>query len=315
MKRKKIRGRLKVNANNQHTEDIRDLLKAKKDRVDEALNHHLSLEAGYPETLIESIKYSLFSGGKRLRPILVLAAGEAVGGSEEPLLPFACAMEMIHTYSLIHDDLPSMDDDDYRRGRLTNHKVYGEAVAVLAGDALLTLAFKLMTGPGMNDDLKPKPVIKAIREIADAAGLGGMVGGQVVDILSEGAAPDQETVNTIHEKKTGALIKACTAVGGLLAGGSEQEIEALKSYGGKIGLAFQIIDDILDIEGEKEALGKDIGKDQEKNKTTYPAVYGLDESKEKAVILIKQGIASLEMFGEKASFLRGIAAFILMRKS
>lgn len=311
----KIRRRPKVNTDNQHTEEIQDLLKAKKDRVDEALDHYLSLETGHPETLIESMKYSLFSGGKRLRPILVLAAGEALGKNEEPLLPFACAMEMIHTYSLIHDDLPSMDDDDYRRGRLTNHKVYGEAVAVLAGDALLTLAFKLMTEPGTNGNLRSEAVIKAIREISDAAGLAGMVGGQVVDILSEGAAPDKETVNTIHQKKTGALIRACTAVGGLLAGGSEKETEALKSYGEKIGLAFQIIDDILDIEGEKEALGKDTGKDQEKNKMTYPAVYGLDESKQKAEDLIEESIASLEIFGEKASFLRGIASFILKRKS
>jgi geranylgeranyl diphosphate synthase type II len=309
------KGRLKVSRDNSQQEKIKDLLRSKKETVDEALKRYLSSETGYPETLLESIKYSLFSGGKRLRPILVLASGEMVGGKEEALLPFACAVEMIHTYSLIHDDLPSMDDDDYRRGRLTNHKVYGEAVAILTGDALLTLAFKQMTEPGVLRNFKAGPVLRAVNEIAAAAGGGGMVGGQVADILSEGKPVNREDVDYIHEKKTGALIRASALIGALLAGGTEKELDAVRIYGEKIGLAFQIIDDILDVEGEEEILGKSVGKDQENSKATYPATYGLEESRKKAAQLIEEGARALDLFGERAFFLQGIAGFILKRRS
>lgn len=305
---------MRINLNSQQEKEIRDYLKAKKELVDKALEKYLAPEKDYPQRILESMRYSLFSGGKRLRPILVLASGQAVGGEEKRLLPFACAVELIHTYSLIHDDLPSMDNDDYRRGRLTNHKVFGEAMAILAGDGLLTLAFEIMTEPGL-DDVKPMLRLKAIYEIASAAGAGGMVGGQAVDIISEGTEVGKDGVNYIHRKKTGALIRASVLAGGFLGEGNKEEIEALSLYGEKIGLAFQIIDDILDIEGERELLGKDTGKDEDNNKATYPAVYGLKESKKKAAKLIKEATQALELFGEKAYILEGIAGFILKRNS
>lgn len=306
---------MKVDLNKEHETEIKESLRAKKGLIYQALEKYVSWEHKYPPRLLESMRYSLFSGGKRLRPILTLAAGEVVGGEEENLLPFACAIELIHTYSLIHDDLPSMDNDDYRRGRLTNHKVFGEAIAILTGDALLTLAFQIITDPALIKNFKPELLLKTINEITAAAGAEGMVGGQAVDILSVGSEVNKDEVNYIHEKKTGALIKASVWAGGFLGGGSKKKIEALSKYGEKIGLAFQIIDDILDIEGEKEVLGKDTDKDRDKNRATYPAIYGLEESKQKAAQLIEEAIKSLKIFGKKAYFLKDIASFILLRKS
>ncbi len=264
-----------------------------------------------PPVIMEAMRYSILAGGKRLRPILALAAYEACGGRAEDIVPCASALEVIHTYSLIHDDLPAMDDDDMRRGRPTNHKVYGEAMAILAGDALLTEAFLMV----LNTDGKAgnKAILEAMRELALASGVQGMVGGQVQDIISEGAEPDAETLNYIHAHKTGALIVASVRMGGILAGAGEKTMEALTAYGRSLGHAFQIVDDVLDVEGDSETLGKPTGSDQEKKKMTYPALYGVGKSMRQAESLIADAMRAIEHLGGKAEPLRGIAKFIITR--
>src|SRR5205809_387248 len=240
------------------------------------------------------MRYSVMAGGKRLRPILVIAGCEAVGGMAERVLPTACALELIHTYSLIHDDLPAMDDDDYRRGRLTNHKVFGEAVAILAGDALLTHAFRLVAGnvDGASD---ARAIADVVAEIAEAAGTDGMVGGQVVDIESEGKTVSAETLDYIHTRKTAALIRASLRVGAMLAGAKPDALKAITRAGEALGLAFQIVDDILDVEGSLEELGKTAGSDQRKQKATYPALHGLEASRRRARQLIEDAKVALEL--------------------
>ncbi len=295
--------------------DIREYLKQKRLQIDAALEKALPPETEYPASLYKAMRYSVFAGGKRLRPILATAAYEALGGKDDTIIPYACALEMIHTYSLIHDDLPAMDDDDYRRGKPTSHRVFGEALAILAGDALLTEAFGLMTRQEVVDGLDGKIVVRVINEVSRAAGVQGMLGGQVVDVESEGEEVDFTTLQWIHLHKTGALIIASVRMGGWLGGAGEKEMTALTTYGEGIGLAFQITDDVLDVEGDKEDLGKKVGVDQERGKATYPAFIGLEQSKAKARELIGEGLKALEIFDPKADPLRGIARFILERRS
>ena len=296
--------------------DLKHYLKERCTLVDAALEKLLPGEGDLPVSLHTSMRYSVFAGGKRIRPILMLAACDAVGGNLDQAMPAACAMEMIHTYSLIHDDLPAMDDDDFRRGNPTNHKVFGEAVAILAGDALLTQAFIAMSDPAYAAKVPPATLLAVISEIGHCAGSYGMVGGQVVDMESEGKADiDLPTVQYIHTHKTGALIKASIKSGALLGAADEQALAALTRYGEVVGLAFQIADDILDIEGTTEQIGKDAGSDEARGKATYPAVVGLPESKKRAAELVDMAIESLADFDEKAEPLREIARYIVSRKS
>jgi len=288
-------------------------LNDRKKRVDKALREYVPPEHTYPTIIFQAVRYSLFAGGKRLRPILCMAAAEALGGDAEDALPVACALEMIHTYSLIHDDLPAMDNDDYRRGILTNHKIFGENIAILAGDALLTEAFRLLAHP---DHLKNIDAIKRldlIHDISEAAGFFGMVGGQVMDVQSEGKEIDMATLHYIHSRKTGAMIVTSIRSGAVLAGGKPTEIEALAHYAAKIGLAFQIADDILNIEGEEKRIGKSTGTDRKRGKATYPALVGIEESRNKGRELLNEALSALISFDEKAEPLRRIARHIVER--
>ena len=296
--------------------DLKSYLKERCRLVDEALDRYLPREDELPSSLHRAMRYSVFAGGKRVRPILMMAACEAAGGNIDQTMAAACAMEMIHTYSLIHDDLPAMDDDDFRRGNPTNHKVFGEATAILAGDALLTEAFILLSNPEVGADLAPRERLAVIQEIARCAGSHGMVGGQVVDMESEGKKDiDLPTVQYIHTHKTGALIKASVKAGAILGGAGEAELAAFTRYGEAIGLAFQIADDILDIEGTTEEIGKDAGSDEERGKATYPAVVGLADSKRRAAELTDMALTALDLFDAKADPLREIAQYVVYRKS
>ncbi|BDV43340.1 farnesyl-diphosphate synthase [Geotalea uraniireducens] len=296
--------------------DLKGYLKERCVLVDNALEKLLPGENDLPSSIHRAMRYSVFAGGKRVRPVLMLAACEAVGGVLEDALPAACAMEMIHTYSLIHDDLPAMDDDDFRRGRPTNHKVFGEAIAILAGDALLTEAFIALGAPEYVARVGAERLVPATREIAFCAGSRGMVGGQVVDMESEGKSDiDLATVQYIHTHKTGALIKASVKSGAILGGADDAALAAMTKFGETIGLAFQIADDILDIEGTTEQIGKDAGSDQARGKATYPAVMGLAESKRRARELVEIALDALSAFGEEAEPLREIARYIVARES
>jgi geranylgeranyl diphosphate synthase type II len=260
------------------------------------------------------MRYSLLAGGKRLRPVLVLAAGEAFGADTDDLMPAACAIEMIHTYSLIHDDLPAMDNDDLRRGRPTCHKAFGEAVAILAGDALLSQAFRVLASdaPGRNAGRQ----VQVIREVATAAGtVEALIGGQMADIESEGKNVDATMLEYIHRSKTGAIITASVVVGGLLAGANEDHIEKLRKYGQRIGLAFQIADDILDLTSTSELLGKTPGKDQAANKATYPAIHGIANSEARARELVDEAVEVVSTLNLKTRVLEDIARFIIARSS
>ncbi len=296
--------------------DLKAYLKEQCGRIDAALDAYLPRENELPHNLHKAMRYSVFAGGKRVRPILMLAACQAVGGDTERAVPAACAMEMIHTYSLIHDDLPAMDDDDFRRGNPTNHKVFGEAIAILAGDALLTEAFRLISDPRSVKGCNPSALLILIHEIATCAGSHGMVGGQVVDMESEGK-PDMDlpTVQYIHTHKTGALIKASVVAGALLGGADDNKLAAVTRYGEAAGLAFQIADDILDIEGTTEQIGKDAGSDEARGKATYPAVMGLAAAKHEAQAMMDEAFRALEIFGMEADPLREIATYIVNRKN
>jgi geranylgeranyl diphosphate synthase type II len=286
--------------------------------VDQALDRLVESESRHPITLHKAMRYSLFAGGKRVRPILAIAAAEAVGGRGEDVVAGACAIEMIHTYSLIHDDLPAMDDDDLRRGRPTCHKVYGEAVAILTGDALLTLAFEVLSNSKNYPTNSPAEVILEVtRDIAKAAGSAGMVGGQVIDLEGEGKQLNLAELEYLHIHKTGEMILVSITTGAKLAQTTLkitiEQIGALRSYGEAIGLAFQIADDVLDIEGGEE-IGKPRGSDLKKKKSTYPALLGLSESKSMAWDLCDRAIKALEPLDKKAEPLREIAKFIVYRK-
>ena len=294
--------------------DLAAYVAARVAQVDAALDRVLPPESTPPPTLHRAMRYSVQAGGKRLRPILVIAGAEAVGGGAEQVMETACALELIHTYSLIHDDLPAMDNDDYRRGRLTNHKVFGEAIAILAGDALLTLAFKLIALNGARTG-DARTIAALVTDIADAAGTDGMVGGQVVDIQSEGKAVSADTLDYIHTHKTAALIRASLSAGALLGGATPAQRAAIAACGEALGLAFQIVDDILDVEGSTEELGKTAGKDAQQQKATYPAYHGLEASRAKARTLIEQAKRALDPLGQGAEPIRALADFIFDRRS
>lgn len=294
--------------------NLKTYLAEKRKIVDDALAEYLPVPEGPKAELAEAMNYSLFAGGKRLRPILCIASAEAVGGNHEDVLPVACALEMIHTYSLIHDDLPAMDDDDLRRGKPTNHKIYGEALAILAGDGLLTDAFEIMSLPALLEKAGGRNFQRVISLIARAAGSHGMVAGQAMDMRAEGKKIDSSLMGFIHEHKTGALITASVSSGAILGGASEEYLELLEQYGKDIGLAFQISDDILDIEGNSEQMGKITGVDVQKGKNTYPSIYGMDKSKEMLKDIIDEAIGLLAVFDECAEPLRLIAGYIIERR-
>ncbi|PLY00064.1 MAG: polyprenyl synthetase [Desulfuromonas sp.] len=268
-----------------------------------------------PRRLHEAMHYSMFAGGKRIRPILMLAACEAIGGDVRKVLPAACAIEMIHTYSLIHDDLPAMDDDDFRRGNPTSHRVYGEALAILAGDALLTEAFVLLSDPKSWPEVDSQVVCQVMHLLSAASGAAGMVGGQVVDIESEGQRISQDELEYVHRHKTGALILAALEVGGLIGGAGEAAMTALQDYGKAVGLAFQVADDVLDVVGDQQELGKDVGSDEERGKATYPTLMGLDGACDYAQNLKQKALEALEPLGTEATPLREIARYIVDRTS
>ncbi len=292
--------------------DLDKYLVERTELVNAALKELLVREDEYPKSLHSAVHYSLFAGGKRLRPVLTLAAAEAVGGSIKDALNAACAIECIHTYSLIHDDLPALDDDDVRRGRPTCHKEFGEAMAILAGDALLTAAFELI---GRTDSARHEDVLRVVCEVARAAGSTGMIGGQVVDIESEGGSVPFPVLEYIHIHKTGEMIMAAVRCGGILGGGTERDIDRLTRYARAIGLAFQITDDILDVVGASALMGKTAGADESRGKATYPSHIGMDESKERAAELVGIGIEALAGFDESADPLREIARFVISRRS
>ncbi len=294
--------------------DLKSFLEAHRATVDAALDRVLPPESAPPVTIHRAMRYSVLAPGKRLRPILVLAGAEAVGGRADTVLDTACALELIHAYSLIHDDLPAMDDDDYRRGRLTNHKVFGEAMAILAGDALLTLAFRLIATNAARV-ATPAIVGTVIAEVADAAGTDGMVGGQVVDIESEGKAISADMLDYIHLHKTAALIRAALRVGAQLAGAGAEQVEAISRAGQALGLAFQIVDDILDVEGNLAELGKSAGSDERKQKATYPSLHGLPASKQRARELVEETKRLLTPLGPAAEPIRALADFVFERRS
>jgi geranylgeranyl diphosphate synthase, type II len=314
--------------------DIKPYLAEKRELVDSYLRSYFHSPFS-PSLLHDAVTYSLFAGGKRIRPILALASYEACGGNAPDIIPQATALELIHTYSLIHDDLPAMDDDDLRRGKPTSHKVFGEAMAILAGDALLTEAFYMMTSinplvpstsiygkegkKGIRGIASRKiscsVIIKAMREVAFSAGIHGMVGGQAQDILSEDAVPDQKTLEFIHFHKTAALIAASVKMGPILARSRNKMMRALTNYGENIGLVFQIIDDILDIEGTPEEIGKPAGSDKRKKKMTYPVLYGINGAKQKANELISGAIDAISIFPNSADPLREIARYLLRRRA
>ena len=291
--------------------DIKDYLEERIKIVDQALDRFLPSEEKYPQVIYKSMRYSIFAGGKRLRPILVLAGADLFNKDLKGHLPAACALEMIHTYSLIHDDLPAMDDDDYRRGKLTNHKVFGEDIAILAGDALLTLAFEILSREENIRD--PLLSIKVIGELSAAAGIAGMIGGQVVDLESEGKGVDRNTLSYIHTHKTGALIRASVRTGGILSRAEDWELKALTQYAEDLGLAFQIVDDILDIEGEEEKMGKRRGMDSVQQKVTYPSLYGLSAAREMVQELYNESLRSIEILGNRGNLLKQIAKFLVSR--
>jgi geranylgeranyl diphosphate synthase, type II len=290
--------------------DINDYLSSRKESVDKRLLEYLLRSKNDSSKLTESMIYSVMAGGKRLRPILCIASCEVFGGKIEKTLPIACAIEMIHTYSLIHDDLPSMDDDLLRRGKPTNHSVYGEALAILAGDALLTDAFYLMVDEGVSSGLKPSLLVNVIKDIAKASGSHGMVGGQAIDLSLEGSKEVTIDISErVHSLKTGALIEVSVITGAKIGGANSKQLDQFKSYSKALGLAFQIMDDVLDIEGGGE-IGKSRGGDARKKKATYPSLIGVEHAKQMAEKLTRDAVNALETFGSEAVPLREIASYL-----
>jgi geranylgeranyl diphosphate synthase, type II len=290
--------------------DLNNYLKRQQTLVEQALDQSIAIAK--PEKIYEAMRYSLLAGGKRLRPILCLATCELTGGTVEMAMPTACALEMIHTMSLIHDDLPAMDNDDYRRGKLTNHKVYGDDIAILAGDGLLAYAFEYVATQTKN--VAAKRIIQVVACLGRTVGAAGLVGGQVLDLESEGKTDiTAETLSFIHTHKTGALLEASVVSGAILAGASKADVTRLSNYAQNIGLAFQIIDDILDITATDEQLGKTAGKDLQAQKATYPSLWGLEKSQAKAQELVDSAIAQLSTYDAKAEPLRAVANFIVTR--
>ncbi len=280
-----------------------------REQIDAKLEAYAEFSSDCPTTLAEAIRYSLMSGGKRLRPMLVLLAAEACGGAREAALPAACAVEMIHTYSLIHDDLPAMDDDDLRRGRPTCHKAFDEATAILVGDALLALAFEVLA----RDTRPAETAARCVATLAEAAGPTALVGGQVADMAGEFSEGELDTLEAIHRRKTGALFQASLRLGGLVAGGSDEQLEQLSAYGRCFGLAFQITDDLLDVAGDEATVGKRVGKDARQGKLTFPALLGVEESTRRAGELIDRAAEAVAPFGENSVNLVALARFVLER--
>ena len=293
--------------------DLKSYLSRRKQLIEDALEKVFPVASGLEKRVVEAARYSLFAGGKRLRPILCLAAAEVVGGNIKPVLPAACALEMIHTYSLIHDDLPAMDNDDFRRGVPTNHKVFGEAIAILAGDVLLTEAFEYFA-LSANNGVSPEKLVEVIRIAVKAAGYRGMIGGQVIDLECENKKVDLATIEYMHIHKTGALLSGSLEIGAVLGGGDKVQTKALITYGHHFGLAFQITDDLLDVEGDAALMGKTPGSDAAKNKMTYPALLGIAQSREAAREHVESSLEALAGFGESAEPLRSIARYLLERK-
>lgn len=292
---------------------IESYLNEKKIQIENALREIFVSFKDVPGVLKDSMEYMIFSDGKKIRPILAIATCESLGRPSDKVLPFACAIEMIHTYSLIHDDLPSIDNDDLRRGKPTCHKVFGEAIAILAGDALLTEAFRVMSDERFTEGIRPSIVKRIINEVAKASGAEGMVGGQVMDVLYDGAEGSKSILDYIHMHKTTALIRASVRVGAIMAEAKRKELNQLTKYGECVGLAFQIVDDILDFEGDEETVGKRLRKD--KGKQTYVKHYGITTSKLKVEKLIEEAVSSVSFLGEKGEILRDIAIYIGRRKN
>lgn len=293
--------------------EFKKLLKEKASYVEDILKQYMPKEEGYQKIIMESMNYSLSAGGKRLRPIMTLEACKLVGGNESDAIPFAVAIEMIHTYSLIHDDLPALDNDDLRRGRKTNHIVYGEDIAILAGDALLNYAFEVMLSTSLEKD-NPRKYLRAINEIAKSVGIYGMIGGQVVDVQSENMQISKEKLDYIHNNKTAAIIIGCMRAGAIIGDANEDDLEKITKYAKNIGLSFQIVDDILDIIGDESKLGKKVGSDIENHKSTYPSLIGLEESKKIAQDLIEDAKLSIKSINNDREFLCGLADYIIDRE-
>jgi geranylgeranyl diphosphate synthase type II len=281
--------------------------------VDAALDSFLPSEDTFPAEIHRAVRYSVFAGGKRLRPLLTLSTAEIFGVPEMHAMPTACALEMIHTYSLIHDDLPALDNDDYRRGRLSNHKVHGEAMAILAGDALLTLAFETLAGEA-SSYFPAATVVRLMEELSKASGMSGMIGGQVVDLLSEGKSVSADVLDYIHRHKTGALFTCSIRSGAIMGGASIDELRSLTSFATQVGLAFQIVDDILDIIGDEALLGKKTGADIDRQKATYPALFGLKKAEEKANMLLHEAENEIRPFGQAADKLLYLAKKLVCRE-
>lgn len=293
--------------------NLKEEIEAKKQYIDNELDNILPSESAYPGILFKSMRYSVFAGGKRLRPILILAACEMFGGNDKKAAPFACAMEMIHTYSLIHDDLPAIDNDNFRRGRLTNHKAFGENIAILAGDALLSYAFEVMANAvAKNTD---EASAKALQSIAFGAGINGMVSGQVVDVISEGKKLEKREMDFIHINKTAAMIVASVKAGAYLGGAKQEDVDNLEKAALKLGLAFQIQDDILDVTGTFEELGKPLHSDEKNEKATYVSMFGLERSTEIVEELSGDAENIFMSFGEKGRFLAELTKYLVKRRS
>jgi geranylgeranyl diphosphate synthase, type II len=300
--------------------DLESYLAANRERIDRALDSLLAPPATRPAVIHEAMRYSVLAGGKRLRPILAIAAAEAIGADAEPLLRYFAALELIHTYSLIHDDLPALDNDDLRRGRKTSHVVFGEAIAILAGDALLTEAFAWLSTPA--DSVPAARQLRAIHEVATAVDARGMIGGQVADLEAERSVETTtdrsalaDALDFIHCNKTGKLITASIVLGGLLGGATDDQIAALRTYGQAVGLAFQIVDDLLDVEETAESLGKTAGKDLAQGKLTYPAVFGAAESRRRIGALLETAVTTADMISARLNYLGPIARFVCERRS
>jgi geranylgeranyl diphosphate synthase, type II len=294
------------------SQTIQDYLEAQRERLDAVLDQLMPRADEYPTSIHQAMRHSAFAGGKRIRPILCLEAGRLFGGNEASLLRIGCAIELIHTYSLIHDDLPALDNDDLRRGKPTCHVAFGEATAILAGDALLTLAFETLSAPHASDKARRLGVIQ---ELAFAIGTRGMIGGQVVDLEASGGEGDAQKLEYIHSAKTGALMRAAVRAGAMDAGALDADLDRITVYGERVGLAFQIADDLLDVSGTAEKLGKTPGKDGRQKKLTYPSVHGIDASRRIAEKLAGEAQAALEVYGERARRLREIARYLINREA
>ena len=290
--------------------DINNILKEKINTVEEYLAKYFYKSENLQKNIYDAMEYSLFAGGKRIRPVLSVAVCEMLGGNSEDVMPFACALEMIHTYSLIHDDLPCMDDDDLRRGRPTNHKVYGEGIAVLAGDALLNRAMETAM---KFSALPADSTLDILYALFSASGTEGMIGGQVIDLENEGKQTDAETLETMHLLKTGALIMAAAKIGAIASGCPSADIYRVCEFAKKIGIAFQIKDDILDVEGNAEELGKPIGSDKENEKSTFVTIYGIEKAKEMLKAYTEDAINLISVYGERSEFLKEFALYLLER--